>query len=64
MMIIPYDATRQVLRINLENLSEGKLDELILMDPETFDMMMEMLIEEERFEDCALFRDNKQHFVE
>jgi hypothetical protein len=64
MMIIPYDATRQVLRINLESLSEGKLDELILMDPETFDMMMDMLIEEERFEDCVLFRDNKQHFVE
>ena len=62
-MIIPVDIKKQVLSINLELLESNITDGLIEMDPETYDMMMDFLVEEERYEDMCLFRDNKEHLV-
>jgi hypothetical protein len=63
MMIIPIDTKLQVLYIDLELLENGVTEGLIEMDPETYDMMMEYLLEEQRFEDMCLFRDNKEYLV-
>lgn len=63
MMILPIDATKQVLYINLELLENGVTEGLIEMDPDTYDTLMDVLLEDERYEDMCLWRDNRKFLV-
>lgn len=62
-MILPIDTKLQVLYINLELLVNGVTEGLIEMDPETYDMMMDYMKGEERYEDMCLWRDNRDFLV-
>jgi hypothetical protein len=63
MIVLPIDTKLQVLYINLELLENGVTEGLIEMDPETYDMMMDYMEGEERYEDMCLFRDNYKFLV-
>ncbi len=63
MMILPIDTTKQVLYINLELLVNGVTEGLIEMDPDTYDTLMNVLLEDERYEDMCLWRDNRKFLV-
>ncbi len=63
MMILPIDTTKQVLYINLELLENGVTEGLIEMDPDTYDTLMNVLLEDERYEDMCLWRDNRKFLV-
>lgn len=62
-MILPIDTTKQVLYINLELLVNGVTEGLIEMDPDTYDTLMNVLLEDERYEDMCLWRDNRKFLV-
>jgi hypothetical protein len=62
-MILPIDTTKQVLYINLELLENGVTEGLIEMDPDTYDTLMDVLLEDERYEDMCLWRDNRKFLV-
>lgn len=63
MMVLPIDTTKQVLYINLELLENGVTEGLIEMDPDTYDTLMDVLLEDERYEDMCLWRDNRKFLV-
>lgn len=62
-MVLPIDTTKQVLYINLELLENGVTEGLIEMDPDTYDTLMDVLLEDERYEDMCLWRDNRKFLV-
>ncbi len=62
-MILPIDTTKQVLYINLELLENGVTEGLIEMDPDTYDTLMDVLLEDERYEDMCLWRDSRKFLV-
>ncbi|CAG7581093.1 MAG: hypothetical protein SLAVMIC_00658 [uncultured marine phage] len=52
-----------IIELNLDSLKIGQEESLITVDTETFEMGLNSLVEDERYEDCSLMRDHKNKFV-
>lgn len=63
-MEILYDTKIEILNINLAALSDDdRRHGLIIIDENTYNIWINYLVKEERYEECKILKDNKQLFV-
>ena len=63
-MELSDDIKLEILKIKLTALNEeDKSSGLIKIDEKTYNLWVEYLISEERYEDCKLLKDNMNYFV-
>jgi hypothetical protein len=62
-MKINKETKISIIECNIESIKMGDKDGLITIDNETFNMGLDYLLEQERYEDCCILRDNKDMFI-
>lgn len=62
-MKIKEETKIEIIEMNIESLKMKEEDALITIDPLTFNFGMNYLLDNERYEDCCILRDNKDNFV-
>ncbi len=62
-MEISIGDKQRILEINLNLIKEGKVEDVVVISEDHYNQFITFLTQDERYEDCALLKKNRNHLI-